>query len=1334
MPRIDRVPVCGMAAPLQLLLLALALWTSAQAKSAFPLRPSYSLYTSGSAHGARAASRHRNWCAFVVTKKVSCVVEDGVETYVKPDYHPCSWGSGQCSRVVLYRTYMRPRYKVAYKMVTEMEWKCCHGYSGEDCNGSPVGGAGSQIYTTRPQPRPGGQGGGGAGFGQGGQGGETGYGQGGQGGGTSYGQGGQGDRGGGAGYGQGGQGGGTSYGQGGQGGGTGYGQGGQGGGTSYGQGGQGGAGFGQGGQGGGAGYGQGGRGGGTSYGQGGQGGGVGFGPGAGGSSGSGQSGGHSGRVENEKMKQLEEKIQSLTKNLQDLQTTMSEHFQQEVNKPGIKGGRGEGGGTSSGGRNPADAAQPEIKETIHSIQTKLDQLDNRTQAHDKTLVSINNHLVNGKGNDVDGGPSEGGLSGGKLNSLKEEILRELESRVSLSCSSCQAGVEDLRRQQQDDRESIRALQKQLNAMDARYRQGLEGLRREVVRLQGCCATVNDLRNRVTDAERKISSASENFDVLQNRLDKELSGEGGGGFRGGGFGGGGGTGGRGRDVVVTEDRLDNRLWDLERRINNTAQRTEQSCSHLENDLKDYFHRELGDLRTLFLDRFDDQAFRITDVELDVGLVKDGVSDHGKRLSKLENNTSLVSRRLEECSCGGSEGGGGGTGRGDQGNGGERWGAGGDVGGSTTGGGSTGGGSTGGGSTGSTGGGSTGAGGSTGGRGSTGGGSTGEGSTGRGEGGGGSKGGRESTGRGSTEGGADKGLSGTGGQREGTTEKSLEWRVVDNEDQIRHFNTQLKDLSVSGDSLLDKVVDLSQDVRKIKDLTGDHGEHFNRFVTEVELLGQDCELCGKMEDELQRLKNHSHDALGRMQSHINRLQIRLDSGKEGCFQMCSQLEDEVRFLRDDVRRCTGQCKTSPDTPTGGGSGGSGGTRGGAHGSGGRGPGLDAEKPLDGHSVIGGSINNNQLKTLQGELSEVILTFSSINDTLKGLEHTVQKHGSVITDLGNTKDKIISELDKIQQEVTEHIEESRDRLDAMDGDVRRFESTLLVEMGDCKRSGDGLEKRLSKLEGVCGRLDGVSDSILKIKEGLNRHVSSLWTCVSGLNESVIHHGGIMDFIQKNQEDVYSRMKNLNSSLNQVLKDLQSSSKHDLTGLPGPPGPHGERGFNGLPGLPGRQGEGGARGQPGPKGEPGVPGVDAHVPRLSFSAALTVPMERAGTILFDKIFVNEGDFYDPRTGIFTAPVDGRYFFSAILTGHKNEKIEAVLSKSNYGMARVDSGGYQPEGLENNPVAEAKTPPGSLAVFNIILPLQTRDTVCIDLVMGKLAHSVEPLTIFNGMLLYEDV
>lgn len=303
-------------------------------------------------------------------------------------------------------------------------------------------------------------------------------------------------------------------------------------------------------------------------------------------------------------------------------------------------------------------------------------------------------------------------------------------------------MEDLRRQQQEDRDRIQALEKQLNTMELQYRQGLDELRQELLPSQACCDTVSDLQKRITDAERKITSTSENFDVLQIRLDKQLAREGAdsisnnenSGF-GGGFAAGGGTGGGQRDVILAEDRLKNGLKDVEQRINNTVERIEQSCSYLENDLKDYFHRELEDLRTVFVDRFDDQAFRIADVELDVGLVKDRVNYHDKRLSKLDNNTSLLNWRLEECSCLGSEGG--------------RVSSPPTV-------------------------------------------DRGNGSRGRGDGGvGGAAGGKQGE------------SFGTGGQRENTTEKSLEWRVVANEDQIRHFNTRLKDLSFSGDSLQDKV---------------------------------------------------------------------------------------------------------------------------------------------------------------------------------------------------------------------------------------------------------------------------------------------------------------------------------------------------------------------------------------------------------------------------------------------------------------------------------------------------------------------------------------------------
>ncbi|XP_036448432.1 EMILIN-1b [Colossoma macropomum] len=1045
----------------------------------------------------RAASRHRNWCAYVVTKTVSCVVEDGVETYVKPEYQPCTWGV-QCARAVMYRTYMRPRYKVAYKMVTEMEWKCCHGFSGEDCNDGPSPGSGTQISTARPWPKPSNPG-------------HTGS-----------------------------------------------------------------------------------------------------------STGNGQSGA-TGRGDSEKMKQLEDKIQSLTKDLQDLQSTlrgMNERFQEEMRKPGF----------GNGAKTPADAAQPEMKETIHIIQAKLDQLDNRTQAHDKTLVSINNHLVNGRGggNDLD---VEGGAGGGRFNTMKEEILQELEHRVTVSCSACQAGVEDLRKQQQRDRERILALEKQINAMDQRHRQTLDSLRRDLSQSQSCCDSVTHLKERLDEVDKKLIQTSETCEGLQDRMDKELRETGGGGSVGGGIGGGG-PGPR-----VTEDTFNGYLRDLERRFNNTIQRTEDNYAYLENDLKDLFRNELRDLRNDISSRLEDQDDKITDVVLDLGVVKETVFDLDKRLSRLENVTSHLDRRINECSlCSGS-------------------------------------------------------------------------------------GGVSVTGTGSKQ-----PPGGSGGSSPEDTVKSLEWKVIANEHEIKRFDTRLKDLSVSGDSLMDKVIDLSHDIRKIKALTGDNGEHFNRIVTEIE----NCDLCRSVQDDVKKLKNITNHVLDKWQTDMNYIKGKVDSGQTACSEVCSNLQEEVGKLKEEVQKCGGQCKISLETPTGTGTEGD----------------LDhSQKPLDGHSVI--SSNNGNLRSIQGQLSEVILTFSSINDTLKGLEHNVHKHDSVITDLGNTKDKIISEIDKIQQEVTEHIEDSKLRFDNMDQDVKRFGNNFVVEMGDCKRTGDGLDKRLSKLEGICGRLDSVSDNLQKIKEGLNKHVSSLWSCVNGLNATVTSHSSFIDTIQDTHLDgIHGKIKQLNSSLLHILKQFQGITELDLTGLPGPPGPQGERGYPGLPGPqgppgkegpPGKPGVEGPRGPQGSTGAQGPPGEDATIPSISFSAALTKPMVTSGTIVFDKIFANKGKFYDPETGIFTAPRDGHYFFSAILTGHKNEKIEAVLSKANYGVARVDSAGYQPEGLENKPMAEAKPTPGSLAVFNIILPLQVGDPVCVDLVMGKLAHSVEPLTIFSGVLLFED-
>ncbi|XP_028308896.1 EMILIN-3 [Gouania willdenowi] len=95
----------------------------------------YNLYKAGfnpQPSSTKPITRHKNHCAFVVQRNVSCIMQDGVATYVKAEYTTkCIWG--QKCPVLVYRTFHKPTYKVGYKTVTELEWRCCPGFSGENC-------------------------------------------------------------------------------------------------------------------------------------------------------------------------------------------------------------------------------------------------------------------------------------------------------------------------------------------------------------------------------------------------------------------------------------------------------------------------------------------------------------------------------------------------------------------------------------------------------------------------------------------------------------------------------------------------------------------------------------------------------------------------------------------------------------------------------------------------------------------------------------------------------------------------------------------------------------------------------------------------------------------------------------------------------------------------------------------------------------------------------------------------------------------------------------------------------------------------------------------------
>ncbi|XP_035478461.2 collagen alpha-1(XXVI) chain isoform X3 [Scophthalmus maximus] len=80
--------------------------------------------------GAGSLTQLRNWCRYTVSKTVSCQVHNGTETTVQRVVQGCRW-PGPCSKVV--RTLMRPSFKVTYKQVTALEWRCCPGFLGKEC-------------------------------------------------------------------------------------------------------------------------------------------------------------------------------------------------------------------------------------------------------------------------------------------------------------------------------------------------------------------------------------------------------------------------------------------------------------------------------------------------------------------------------------------------------------------------------------------------------------------------------------------------------------------------------------------------------------------------------------------------------------------------------------------------------------------------------------------------------------------------------------------------------------------------------------------------------------------------------------------------------------------------------------------------------------------------------------------------------------------------------------------------------------------------------------------------------------------------------------------------
>ncbi|XP_034416397.1 EMILIN-2 isoform X2 [Cyclopterus lumpus] len=412
------------------------------------------------------------------------------------------------------------------------------------------------------------------------------------------------------------------------------------------------------------------------------------------------------------------------------------------------------------------------------------------------------------------------------------------------------------------------------------------------------------------------------------------------------------------------------------------------------------------------------------------------------------------------------------------------------------------------------------------------------------------------------------------------------------------------------------------------------------------------------------------------------------------------------------------------------------------------------------------STSIENLHGELSYLKGRAGKLEDSLSDVVHQQSRASLILNSTwgqvktGSSQEaKDLLELHRTQQQ------ELRNRLDELGREVKAKADGCREQTEDVERGIAHMDRRIVSVEGLCGRLDPISGSLQRIKEGLNTHVTGLWTCVNQLNATVRAHardiGGLRGTCV-NLQDQTTRSPG-KTGVHVAVEDagpLQGSSK-SLSGttappedsLPQPPvmetgeaGPPGKMTSSKLPkGTDGStmpdQGFAGAPASADKSTDSLKPGTlvisgvntasrqssqTASGERVSFSAGLTLPpfQGEMGTIRFNKMLVNDGGHYDPHTGIFTAPTDGRYLVTAVLAAQRGESVAAVLSVSNRSVQRLDSRGYPSHDGCNC---------SSSASLSLVLSLRRGDRAGLVMTAGKLATSAssEILSSFSAVLLY---
>ncbi|XP_055490176.1 EMILIN-2-like [Leucoraja erinacea] len=449
-----------------------------------------------------------------------------------------------------------------------------------------------------------------------------------------------------------------------------------------------------------------------------------------------------------------------------------------------------------------------------------------------------------------------------------------------------------------------------------------------------------------------------------------------------------------------------------------------------------------------------------------------------------------------------------------------------------------------------------------------------------------------------------------------------------------------------------------------------------------------------------------------------------------------------------------------------------------------------------------DNTDLQTTHREINKLKFILNSIEDTVQtqweGLNKSSEALLTVESALTKRQQEFLDKIYKLQEKdrnLETQLQRNESQLNEMKEQLEQLTGQMAKDINECKHGTQGIQKEVSHIdskiahiENVCSKLDNISGSLQRIKDGLNKHVSSLWNCIHQINETVKWHTTDIVTLKKPTRRLRIQSPKIRHKVNGFLPRHPIPVERGQAGPPGPPNPaslppdsprhppnsaripptsprippKSARRPHNSPRLPpaagtsqsvirevGYAGPPGSRDIPDINGSPRIKehqstppmtrqngvtsniGVQKHV---AFSVGLTRKpfVGDAGIIRFNKVLVNDGYHYNSNTGIFTVPLEGQYLITAVLAPQRNEHIEATLTVSNRSITQMDTAGYRIELLESQRPFLRREICGGIGTFNLILNLKVGDEVSVFVIDGKLVNTDEMYSTFSGTLLYE--